>query len=133
MKKTTPDVIKFNQDFPAEPEMKRCSRECHCGNAFVTETTEKGPDTVVFGEHCGHDASGMVVIYPVQQEPYECNDKLAELLNLLRKAQRTFFAAPTGSNPKFVALAESKRLEKELDKFLQERSQPKPQPDLFNS
>lgn len=131
MKKTTEDVIKFNKDFPAPPGVNRRSLECHCGNAFVVETTEPGPGKVVFGEDCNHEH--FVVIYPVQQEGYECNDKLAELLNLLRSAQRSFFAAPAGSNPKFVALAESKRLEKELDKFLQDRNQPKPQPDLFNS
>lgn len=131
MKKTIQDVIKFNQEFPANRHAQRCSRECHCGNAFVTETTAAGPGTVVFGEDCHHEPKGLVTIYPIQQEGYECNDKLAELLNLLRKAQRTFFASPIGSNVKFVALAESKRLEKELDKFLQERSEPKPQPDLF--
>lgn len=131
MKKTTQEVIKFNQEFPAQPHTQRRSLECHCGNAFVIETTGSGTREVVFGEDCNHE--GTVLLYPVQQQGYECNDKLAELLNLLRKSQRTFFASPIGSNAKFLALAESKRLEKELDNFLKERSQPSPQPNLFNS
>jgi len=59
---------------------------------------------------------------------YECNDALSNLLTDLRANQREFFRTK-----KHGFLHESKRLERELDKFLQERKAPKPvNIDLFN-
>lgn len=63
---------------------------------------------------------------------YECNDELANLLKELRAEQKGFFAAKPGTLQRQNHLHESKRLEKELDKFLQERKAPKPEPDLFS-
>jgi len=63
---------------------------------------------------------------------YECNDDLANILTNLRAEQKGFFAAKPGTLQRQNHLHESKRLEKELDKFLQERKAPKPEPDLFS-
>lgn len=52
---------------------------------------------------------------------YECSDALATLLEDLRRNQRAFFKSKTGSAEKAVALQESKRLEKQLDQFLEAR------------
>lgn len=61
----------------------------------------------------------------------ECSDALADLLETLRRNQRAFFASQPGSLVRQTALQESKRLEKALDEFLQERKAPK-KIDLFN-
>lgn len=132
--KNVTEVIKFNEEFPERPGANRRSLECHCGNAFVTETVDGKQDTVVFGKDCHHTPKGIVTLYPIQHEGYECNDKLFILLYDLRRYQKGFFAARAGSIEKLHALAGSRSCEKELDKFLQERNeQSKPaQPDLFN-
>jgi hypothetical protein len=54
---------------------------------------------------------------------YKCNNELATLLELLRNNQKNFFKSQPGSNERFVFLAESKRLEKELDNFLKARKE----------
>ena len=61
----------------------------------------------------------------------ECSDAMADLLETLRRNQRAFFASQVGSLARSTALQESKRLEKEIDKFLQERKAPKA-PNLFS-
>jgi len=63
---------------------------------------------------------------------YECNDELANLLKELRAEQKGFFAAKQGTLQRQNHLKESKRLEKEIDEFLQDRKAPKVKPDLFN-
>lgn len=65
---------------------------------------------------------------------YECSHSLADLLERLRKNQKDFFGAQPGSLARQTALHESKRLEKQLDAFLQKRCEnaAKP-PDLFSS
>lgn len=127
------EVIKFNEEFPEKAINDRICYECHCGSAWATELRQ-GVRTVIFGEKCNHEQKGVVKLYPVQQEGYECNDKLFILLYDLRRYQKGFFAARAGSIEKLHALAGSRSCEKELDKFLQERNeQSKPaQPDLFN-
>jgi hypothetical protein len=52
---------------------------------------------------------------------YECNDQLAVLLENMRRNQRAFFKSKPGSAEKMMALQESKRLEKELDAFIDAR------------
>ncbi len=128
------EVIKFNEEFPEEAINDRICYECHCGSAWATELRQ-GVRTVIFGEKCKHEQKGIVKLYPIQHEGYECNNKLLGLLRSLRKNQKAFFAAKQGSNERLVALTESKLLERELDKFLHERyEQSSPaQPDLFNS
>lgn len=50
-----------------------------------------------------------------------CSDALATPLENLRTNQRAFFTSAPGSLARQTALHESKRLEKELDKFLEAR------------
>ncbi len=130
--KNTLEVLKFNEEFPEQPGTERRSKECHCGNAFVTEMVN-GERKVVFGKDCQHEPKGMVALYPVQQEDYECNGKLFILLYDLRRHQKDFFAARAGSVEKLHALTKSWSCEKELDNFLKERNEPNrpEQPDLF--
>jgi uncharacterized protein YhaN len=52
---------------------------------------------------------------------YECNDELANLLKELRAEQKGFFTSKPGTLQRQNHLKESKRLEKELDKFIQEQ------------
>jgi hypothetical protein len=66
-----------------------------------------------------------------KQPGKRCSDELAILLNLLRAAQKDFFKSKPGTLLRATALEQSKALEKELDKFLEERAQPKKQPELF--
>lgn len=61
---------------------------------------------------------------------YDCTPDLLDLLRNLRTAQKKFFASKAGSFEKATALQESKRLEKELDLFLEAKSTP-PTPTLF--
>jgi hypothetical protein len=131
--KTVLEVIKFNEQFPERPGAERRSFECHCGNAFVTETVDGKPDTVVFGKDCHHTPKGIVTLYPLQPEGYECNDKLFNLIQSLRDQQKKFFAARAGSVEKLHALAGSRACEKEIDKFIKERNEQSgaTQPDLF--
>ena len=56
---------------------------------------------------------------------YECNNDLANLLETLRTEQKGFFAAKQGTLQRQNHLQESKRLEKELDAFLQQRAKEK--------
>ncbi len=64
---------------------------------------------------------------------YECSDLLANLLENLRYYQKKFFASQPGTLERQTALQESKRLEKELDNFLQRRKEEKERlPDLFS-
>lgn len=60
-----------------------------------------------------------------------CNDTLAELLQNLRTNQKAFFKSKPGTETKRAAFENSRRLEKELDNFLQERSKAQPTPELF--
>ncbi len=62
---------------------------------------------------------------------YECNDELANLLKELRAEQKGFFTSKPGTLQRQNHLKESKRLEKEIDEFLQDRKAPKA-PDLFS-
>jgi len=77
-----------------------------------------------------------VPTYPgkMPEPPMWCSSALAALLEDLRRNQKAFFGSKPGSEEKATALQESKRLEKELDKFLQERKAGKaePAPDLFS-
>lgn len=52
---------------------------------------------------------------------YECTDDLATLLENLRYYQTRFFKSQPGTHERQTALQESKRLERELDAFLQRR------------
>lgn len=53
---------------------------------------------------------------------YECSDDLAEMLERMRAEQKAFFNSKFGTTEKVAALINSKRLEKELDAFLQRRT-----------
>jgi uncharacterized protein YhaN len=59
----------------------------------------------------------------------QCSDDLAKLLNDLRTAQKAYFTLPQGTLDKTRALQESKRLEAELDRFLNDKNNP--QKSLF--
>ena len=56
---------------------------------------------------------------------YRCSNDLADLLTNLRAEQKGFFAAKQGTLQRQNHLKESKRLEKELDAFLQQRAKEK--------
>ena len=63
--------------------------------------------------------------YPNPMPPppprYECNDELAAMLENLRAEQKGFFAAKPGTSTRSDHFKESRKLEKELDLFLQQR------------
>lgn len=52
---------------------------------------------------------------------YECSDDFAEMLEWMRAEQKGFYASKPGTLQRQNHLIESKRLEKELDAFLQRR------------
>ena len=63
----------------------------------------------------------------------ECSETLATLLESLRANQRAFFTSAPGSLARQTALHESKRLEKELDRFLDARKKAVNEPpNLFS-